>query len=177
MRIPFDKIKKYLNLRYERNMRIPIFRQPSPQTCWAACYKMVDEWKGVTHGFCYYVRLQTHNCGSCGRPQGNCDSPRPPSSVTRDWHSLGYRRTRHFDTSLSLTQIRKAIKKRKPVEAYIRFRGKNRAHFFLITGTTRTYSADVALLIADPGRSGLVELDFSTLGQWGDWQQSWVIES
>lgn len=176
MRISFEIIKKHLISRYEKDLGIPVLRQPSTQSCWATCYKMVDDWMGRGQSLCHYVRLQTGDCGSCVKPEGNCNRPRDPKHIRRDWITLGYARTRYFDQSLNLTQIRGAIKKKRPIEAYIYFRVKGDAHFFLIRGTSRTYSADTTLLIADPGRQTLVELEATRVGQWGDWQQSWIIE-
>lgn len=174
-RLPFDVIKKHLILRYERDLKIPVLRQPSTKTCWATCYKMVDDWRGKRLSFCHYVRLQTGDCGSCSKPDAECNQPRFPDRILRDWVKLGYAGTRHVNEPLTLPQIRTAIKKKRPVQAYISFRGEGEAHFFLIRGTSRVFSADTSLLIADPGKADMVELEFSRLGQWGDWQQSWTI--
>ncbi len=176
LKITYELIKKHLNERYEKQLDIQHVRQPSSDTCWAACYKMIDDWAhDRDSAICHFVRLQTQNCGGCNRPTGYCNKPRYTDKVTSDWRSLGYLGTRHEHGPLSLSEIRHAIKHKRPVQAFMHFRGKAVGHFFIIQGTTRKFSADTALVIANPAKDQILEIDSSALGKEGDWQESWII--
>lgn len=176
MRISIHLVVDYLRERFSTCLPVPLVSQASDHTCWAACYKMVDEWRGRKRDHCAYIHLQTSACSTCWRPEGKCNQSRACSLILGDWRKLGYTSTTHQLKSLTTGQIRKQIKRGRPVEAYLSYTGSTEGHFFLVIGTSTTrYTADTSLIIADPLRDHIVEMDWSELTQWGHWQQTWIV--
>jgi hypothetical protein len=177
--LAFQLVKNFLNDRVEHDLNISTIRQPSTQTCWATCYQMVDTWNENQQSICHYVRLQTNNCGNCKTPEDNCNRNRATASVLSDWRALGYSGTRHHLKPLTLTEIRNAHKKRKPIHVFYALPGQkiNNGHFVLISGTSRVWNADPALLISDPAsmKPKAVEMEYSNFITSVSWSESWVV--
>jgi hypothetical protein len=176
MRLNFENILALLQQKEASRLTIPLIHQASENTCWAACYQMVDSHRhGKQQDLCNYVRLQTNSCNKCLRPQGACDKPRPIEDILSDWKTLGYKETLREHNGLSRNQLQAALRHRRPVMAFINFRKKSVGHYFLIIGVERhMFNADPMLILLDP-YAGHRTMDLFELNRWGDWQDSWVV--
>ncbi|MBB5370094.1 papain-like cysteine protease family protein [Janthinobacterium sp. K2C7] len=176
IRLNFETIREFLQRKEASRLAIPLIRQVSDNTCWVACYQMIDSHRlGQQQEHCGYVRLQTKKCSHCYRPQGSCDKPRPVDDILADWVKLGYRDTRREYNSLSRNHLHAALRNHHPVMAFIKFRGESVGHYFLIIGIERNlFNADPMLNILDPS-TGHKTMDLFELNRWGDWQDSWVV--
>lgn len=179
LQLAFQLVKDFLNDRVEHDLKISTIRQPSSQTCWATCYKMVEAWNKNPNSICYYVSLQTKKCGHCEAPEDDCNKSRMTAQVLSDWRTLGYGGTRHFPKPLTLTEIRNAHKKRRPIQIFYVPPGRriNDGHFALISGTSRCWNADPSLLISDPASSKRkpAEFEYSNFRDSVSWSESWVV--
>lgn len=180
LQLAFELVRGFLKDRVEHDLKISTITQPSSQTCWATCYQMVDAWNQNPQQICYYVRLQTTNCGGCAKPQNHCNRNRKTAQVLSDWRKIGYGGTRHYPKPLTLTEIRNAHKKRRPIHIFYVLSGRriDDGHFAIITGTTRCWNADTALLISDPASSKRTvnEFEYSNFRDSVSWSESWVVD-
>lgn len=176
MKLSNEAVMDFLRNKEANILNLRFIKQRSENTCWAACYEMVDNWRKIQRNSCEYVRLQTRDCKvACYRPTGACDKPRPVTKVTSDWWTLGYNNTREYDYNLDENEIRSAIKKKRPIHAFIKFRGRATGHYILILGIERKeFTADALIAIMDP-ESGYTTRSFGELFKWGNWQLTWVV--
>lgn len=179
LQLLFQLVNGFLIQRVEHDLEISNMRQPSTRTCWATCYQMVDSWNKQPRSICHYVRLQTGDCGNCKIPEGSCNRNRPTEMVLSDWRALGYKGTRRYCKPLTLTAIRNAHKKRRPIHIFFVPPGRkiDNGHFALVSGTSRIWNADTALLISDPAnpKRKAVELEYSNFVSTVTWSESWVV--
>ena len=171
------KVRHYLLQLKENTLpSLKIIPQPSDQTCWAACYKMIDQWEKKTNSWCYYINLATGACRTCSLPIGRCNEPRMVSAILNDWHALGYKETIHKSQGLNLNEIRTCIKERKPIQAFLRYKNKLIGHFVLIIGTSRTKkSIDNTLIILDPLKNQVEQKELTDFFVNYHWQDSWIV--
>jgi len=96
--------------------------------------------------------------------------------VWGDWQELGYKHTLEFKHNLTENEIRRSIKKKHPIQAFIKFRDKEIGHYILIVGIEKhPFTADSLIAIMDP-TSGYTTRSLGELFQWGTWQYTWVIQ-
>jgi hypothetical protein len=176
MKLLYEDVINFLQRKEADVLKIPFIEQRGDYTCWAACYEMVDKWRNQARNGCEYIDLQTGDCKEkCFRLAAKCDKARPVASVMSDWWKLGYKGTLEYPNNLSENEIRSSIKKKKPVQAFIKFRDKPIGHYILILGIERhCFSADALIVIMDPS-SGYSTRSFGELFKWGNWQFTWVV--
>jgi hypothetical protein len=133
MRLNFENIREFLQKKEASRLSIPLINQVSDNTCWAACYQMIDSHRhGKQQNICKYVHLQTNTCVQCFRPQHSCDKPRPINNILTDWKTLGYKKTIHEANSLTRNRLHAALRDYNPIMAFIKFRNDPIGHYFLM---------------------------------------------
>lgn len=113
MELSNKNIARHLKQYLEGSIPMKLIKQPSTNTCWAACYKMVDNFYQRKNKWCIYINFQTGHCNQCVRPSNGCNKPRKTTEILDDWQKkLGYTKTAHTQKSISINEIRKHIKEK-----------------------------------------------------------------
>lgn len=174
-----DLVRKFLLQRIEKTLPVRVVQQPLDNLCWATCYRMVDNWFVPNNGFtwCRHARCGS-NGATCLSPMPGCNFPRLTSDVQEDWLVLGYSKTIHKQSALTVSDVRTRIKAGFPVMIFLEFTGQAIGHFCLIVGTARMrLGVDTSFVIADPLNEKLIEREATDLLIHGTWRQSWEINT
>lgn len=166
--------------REARCVPVKLIQQPASQMCWAACYRMIVEWRNPAQqqSWCYYSALRKTSCAqsACSEPGQACNQPREITSILGDWLKLGFKSTTEHLRPLSWSEVLKSIEISSPVQVFLDYRDGSVGHYFLIIGTSYLRNSNTrAWLIANPLEKSLYQIDVTQLGQLADWRCTWTV--
>lgn len=178
--IDLRKVRELLLDRHARTLpNFSVIRQPTSRSCWATCYRMLDQWVAPDYeaSWCHYLRCARPCTPACEQPPERCNHPRRVDWITGDLHALGYPNTEKKRGPYALPEVQAFIGQGRPTLAFLEIPGAALGHFVLVVGTgRRRRSLGDTYILADPEFSRLTEVGVSEMPHKGFWLESWRIE-